>query len=168
MASTDHPPERARAEPLALAAVAPMPSGRSLAATDEGPTPPSASRLAVASERHADLGLLLLEGPLDIYTTPTLGEFLEPFDPAIQLVIDLAAVTLLDATGLGALLSLRNEAHRAGRRLGLVCPNRRLTQVFWFTGVRPAFIFGDDLAAVRAALAAREGEPVSAAAAQAH
>jgi len=70
-------------------------------------------------------------------------------------VIDLSGVRLLDSAGPGALMSLRNEADRAGGALGLVCPCQSLVRVFSVTGLRPAFMFGDDLAAVRAALAAR-------------
>jgi anti-sigma B factor antagonist len=167
MATTDHLLERARSRPPAPPPAGPMPGGRPRATGEDAPRPSRASLLTISCERHGSTVLLVLAGPLDTYTTPAFRQFVTPFDPPIQLVIDLAAVTLLDSAGLGALLSLRNEAHRAGRRLGLVCPDRRLTRLFWFTGLRPAFVFGDDLAAVRAALAAYEGEPVRAGAVQA-
>ena len=72
-------------------------------------------------------------------------------------LLRLFLVGLLDSAGLGGLISLRNEVHRAGRSLGLVCPRRELARLFWATGLRPAFVFGEDLAMLRAALA--DGAP---------
>jgi anti-sigma B factor antagonist len=93
---------------------------------------------------------------LDIYTAPDFREHLRRYDPAeVQLVIDLAQVSLLDSAGIGGLVSLRNEAHRAGAHLGLICPQRRLTRLFRVTGLSRAFALGGDLTAVRDALAAR-------------
>jgi anti-sigma B factor antagonist len=114
------------------------------------------SALNVACEEHEDLVLIALGGELDIYTAPDFQERVRRYDPAeVQMVIDLAQVSLLDSAGIGGLVSLRNDAHRAGAQLGLVCPRRELTRLFWATGLRPAFAFGDDLTAVRAALATR-------------
>jgi anti-anti-sigma factor len=70
------------------------------------------------------------------------------------MVIDLAKVGLLDSAGLGALVSLRNQARRGGAPLGLVCSDRRIVRLFWATGLRPAFVIADDLATVRASLPA--------------
>jgi anti-sigma B factor antagonist len=112
------------------------------------------SGLSVACQEHEGLILVTLAGQLDIYTVPDFREHLKRYDPAeVQLVIDLAGVRLLDSAGLGALVSLRHHAHRGGGALGLVCPSRRLAGLFRTTGLRSAFAFGDDLAAVRAALA---------------
>jgi anti-anti-sigma factor len=113
----------------------------------------AASGLSVTAEEREDLVLVALEGPLDAYTTPGFREEVRRYDPAeTRLVIDLTGVGLLDSAGLSALLSLRNEAHRGGAQLGLICPQRALARLFWLTGLRAAFVFGHDLAAVRAAL----------------
>ena len=125
--------------------------------TDE-PAQRHGSALSVNCEEREGLIVLSLTGNLDIYTAPVFQEHVRRYDPAeVQLVIDLAGVQLLDSTGLGALVSLRNRARREGGRLGLVCPDHRLMRLFWFTGLRPAFAFGDDLATVRSALAAGAG-----------
>jgi anti-sigma B factor antagonist len=117
------------------------------------PTRTALSALSVAREEHADLLLIAVGGALDTYTVPVFAEHVDRLEPAeIQLVIDLSGVGLLDSAGLSALVSLRNRAHRDGAQLGLICP-RPLARLFWVTGLRPAFAFGDDLAAVRAALA---------------
>ena len=114
------------------------------------------SALSVNCEERKGLVVLRLAGDLDTYTTPGFTEHVRRYDPAeVQLVIDLTGVGLLDSAGLSALVSLRNRAHREGARLGLVCPDRRLVRLFWFTGLRPAFAFGDELPAVCEALAPR-------------
>jgi anti-sigma B factor antagonist len=119
------------------------------------------SALGVVCEEHEDVVLIVLAGELDVYTAPGFQEDLRHYDPAeVQMVIDLAAVRFLDAAGLGALVRLRNQASRQAATLGLVCPSRWLLRLFSITGLRPVFAFGDDLAAVRAALSRRGATPV--------
>ena len=111
------------------------------------------SRLWVTLEEHEDLLLVAAKGNLDIYTVPDFAERVDHLDPTkIQLVVDLSRVRLLDSAGLSALVSLRNRAHRAGARLGLICP-RPLARLFWLAGLGAAFAVGDTLSAVRVALA---------------
>jgi anti-sigma B factor antagonist len=118
------------------------------------------SALCVTCETFEDLVLVGLQGELDVSTTPAFREHVRRYDPAeVQLVIDLAGVRLLDSAGLGGLVSLRNEVHRSGGRLGLVCPQRDLSRLFWMTGLRPAFALAETLAAVRVALAEAPGRP---------
>lgn len=110
--------------------------------------------LEVTTEVRDGVILVTLGGELDIYTVAGFRQDLEDVDPAAQpLVIDLSEVTLLDSSGLGALVSLLNRARSGAGRLGLICPHRRLRRVFEITGLRRAFIFGDDLDGVLAALA---------------
>lgn len=110
--------------------------------------------LDVVTENREDLILVTLGGELDIYTVATFRRDLEPVDPASsQVVVDLSEVTLLDSSGLGALVSLLNRARGGQGQLGLICPHRRLRRVFEITGLRRAFVFGDDLDSVRSALA---------------
>lgn len=110
--------------------------------------------LTVTSTNHGELMVLALEGELDIYTVGAFRQESEKIDPgAAQVVVDLTDVTLLDSSGLGALVSLLNRARAADGLLGIVCPQRHLRRVFEITGLRRAFVFGDDLDGVRAALA---------------
>jgi anti-sigma B factor antagonist len=144
-------PERARlrAPPLRVAA------------GGDDPSPVALSALSVDCTEHSDLVLVALAGELDIYTTADFRERVRHYDPAdVQMVIDLAEVSLLDAAGLGALVSLRNHASRCGSQLGVVCPSREMGRLLWTTGLRSAFVLGDDLAAVRAALPASREDPV--------
>ena len=162
LVTTDRLPERSRDGPLAHPLQArPLPGSRGVPAGSVEETtgkPPSALR--VTSETFEDLVLVGLVGELDVYTSPAFREHVRRYDPAeVQLVIDLAGVRLLDSAGLGGLVSLRNEVHRSGGRLGLVCPRHELVRLFWVTGLRPAFAFGENLAAVRVALADRAKRP---------
>lgn len=110
--------------------------------------------LSVSTKPSDDLLVLSLDGELDIYTVGGFRQESDKIDPgATQVVVDLTDVSLLDSSGLGALVSLLNRARAAGGLLGVICPQRHLRRVFEITGLRRAFVFGDDLDGVRAALA---------------
>ena len=67
--------------------------------------------LEVTTEARDGVTLVTLGGELDIYTVAGFRQDLEEVDPAARpLVIDLTDVTLLDSSGLGALVSLLNRA----------------------------------------------------------
>jgi anti-sigma B factor antagonist len=110
--------------------------------------------LTVNSQTHDGMVVLSLEGELDIYTVGAFRQESDKIDPsAAQVVVDLTDVSLLDSSGLGALVSLLNRARAAGGLLGIVCPQRHLRRVFEITGLRRAFVFGDDLEGVLSELA---------------
>jgi anti-sigma B factor antagonist len=110
--------------------------------------------LDVTTETRDGVTLVVLGGELDIYTVAGFRQYLEGIDAsACPLVIDLTDVSLLDSSGLGALVSLLNRVRAGDGRLGLICPHRRLRRVFEITGLRRAFTFGDDLDGVLAGLA---------------
>lgn len=109
--------------------------------------------LDVSTTEDDHLVLVSLAGEFDVYTVPAfraelerVGHFSRP------IIVDLSGVTLLDSSGIGALVGLLNQARSDGGKVGVICPHRPLRRVFEITGLRNAFIFGDDLAAVRAAL----------------
>ncbi len=109
--------------------------------------------LDVATEIRDDLVVVTLAGELDVYTVSAFRRDLETVDAGeVTLAIDLSGVTLLDSSGIGALVSLLNQARAARGRLGLICPQRRLRRIFEITGLRRAFVFADDLPALRTAL----------------
>ena len=111
--------------------------------------------LDVTTEARDGITLVTLSGELDIYTVASFRSDLENVDPAERpLVLDLTDVTLIDSSGLGALVSLLNRARAGEGQLGLVCPQKRIRRVFEITGLRKAFVFGDDYDAVVTALAA--------------
>jgi anti-anti-sigma factor len=163
--TSDRLPERTRHGPLASPALHALPP------PDGADVPPStaplvdaaaglSSALHVTSEAFEDLVLVSLQGSLDVHTSPAFREHVRRYDPAeVQLVIDLAGVRLLDPAGLGEFTRLRDDVHRNGGRLGLVCPRHDLARLFWATGLRPAFTFGESLATVRVALADKAKRP---------
>jgi anti-sigma B factor antagonist len=118
--------------------------------------------LEVTTAARDGITLVTLGGELDIYTVAGFRQDLESVDPAAEsLVIDLTDVTLLASSGLGALVSLLNRARAGEGQLGLICPHRRLRRVFEITGLRRAFVFGDDLDGVLAELAKGPDEAAS-------
>jgi anti-sigma B factor antagonist len=109
--------------------------------------------LDVRTDTRDDLVLVVLAGELDIYTVAGFRQEIETIDlSGNRMVIDLNDVTLIDSSGLGALVSLLNQTRSGSGQLGLVCPHRRLRRVFEITGLRRAFVFGDDVDEVRTAL----------------
>jgi anti-sigma B factor antagonist len=59
--------------------------------------------------------------------------------PAQTLVLDLAAVTFIDSTGLGALVVIRNAAQDIGKDVVLCRVPDRVAQVLAITGLDQAF-----------------------------
>ncbi len=116
--------------------------------------------LTINRRTEGELTVLHLEGELDIYTVGAFRQESDKLDPGdAQVVVDLSDVSLLDSSGLGALVSLLNRARAGGAQLGVVCPQRHLRRVFEITGLRRAFLFGDDVDAVRTALAEAANSP---------
>jgi anti-anti-sigma factor len=110
--------------------------------------------LDVRTEEQGDLLVVILGGELDIYTVAGFRRDIESIEPGEKPVaIDLTDVTLIDSSGLGALVSLLNRVRTTDGRIGLICPHRRLRRVFEIAGLRRAFVFADDLPTLRAALA---------------
>lgn len=110
--------------------------------------------LGIAVRPRGDVLVVTLVGRLDIYTVPA---FRERVDPAAwglaRVVVDLSTVTLIDSSGLGALVRLGDRVGReTGGQVVLVCPRRRLRRVFEVTGIRRAFAFEDGVAAALEAL----------------
>lgn len=91
-----------------------------------------------AIERIAGLYVVTLHGEIDAYTTPRLRSDLHQLleDDAVKaLVIDLAAVTFLDSSALGALVgALRRLRERAGH-LRIVRPEGNAARIFELTGL---------------------------------
>ena len=80
--------------------------------------------------------LVVLSGPLDVSTVPDVRAVLhDAVDRGTgdDLVVDLAAVVLVDATGLGVLVGTHRRAQRAGRRLVLRATPERIMRVLLVT-----------------------------------
>lgn len=67
--------------------------------------------LEVATGHRDDLVVITLRGELDIYTVPAFRREIGEVDPTSErIVLDLNDVTLLDSSGLGAIVALRARA----------------------------------------------------------
>jgi anti-anti-sigma factor len=158
--SADHVPHPARGSPVSSRTHSP--SQDALAAWSES-AGAVRSHLSIVCEQHEDLVLLRLEGELDAYTARVFRHEVGRWDvTAVQLVVDLSAVGLLDSAGLGALISLRNEADRAGHTVAIIRPGGgAIARLVRLCGLHRAFVIDADLRGVRRALRCRR-DPMSA------
>lgn len=116
------------------------------------------SELAVSFERRADVLVIRLAGHLDIYTVPALQSRVATRSQAeTPIVIDLREVELLDSSGLGILIAIRNRSQQAGCRLGVVSDDGQLRDVLMIAGLDRAFVQACDVDAACALVTAAEG-----------
>ncbi|HEY9367667.1 STAS domain-containing protein [Streptomyces sp.] len=96
--------------------------------------------------------VLVLTGELDHDTAEPLRAALDEQIEAgaRRIVVDCAALTFCDSTGLNALLRARLRAHEAGGRLELSDLRPPVSRMFEITGARTVFQVHDDLTAALA------------------
>lgn len=103
-----------------------------------------------------DVAVVAISGELDlalsVRVAPDLNAALH--SPARAIVIDLAAVSLVDSSGIALLLNAFRRLNRAGRRLAIACPMGSQRRAFELTALdRQLPMYetrADALAAVRA------------------
>jgi anti-sigma B factor antagonist len=104
--------------------------------------------------------VVTVSGELDLYTVPQLEEELERAKApgAARVVVDLAGVSFMDSTALGALVRAHREVRLAAGELALVSDDPRVARLFAITGlervirVHPSLIDAiDDLVQMAAA-----------------
>jgi anti-sigma B factor antagonist len=85
--------------------------------------------------------VLVLRGEIDVASVPAMREELRSFATASgkTLVVDLSAVTFIDSTGLGALVSALHERQDSGGDLQLVVGNPSVRRLFTVTGLDTVF-----------------------------
>ncbi|MFG2331658.1 STAS domain-containing protein [Streptomyces sp. NPDC048604] len=119
-------------------------------------------RFGVDVDRRVTAGpgvvVLTLTGELDHDTADPLRTALDEQIEAgaARIVVDCAALTFCDSTGLNALLRARLQAQEAGGRVELADLRPPVNRMFEITGARTVFTVHDDL---RAALAAADRRP---------
>jgi len=109
--------------------------------------------LEVAAEHRDDLVIVTLRGELDIYTVPVFRR--ETASVGVNggvVVIDMDGVTLLDSSGLGAVVALRARARGGGGMVAIASTSRPVLRVFEVTGLRATFPIGDDVDAAAQAI----------------
>lgn len=89
------------------------------------------------TSRNLDRGTLVgVAGELDATTTGQLDTYLEDRHPdgSLPLVLDLAALTFMDSSGLRLLINLHHRQDTHGGRLYLAAPHERVVRVLEITG----------------------------------
>jgi anti-sigma B factor antagonist len=87
-----------------------------------------------------------LAGNIDIYTAHRIDESLRAIDPSGgDLVLDLAAVPLVDSAGLNAIRSTANRLGEHGRTLIVRCPEGHVSRSLRFTGIVEQIALIEDL-----------------------
>jgi anti-sigma B factor antagonist len=81
-----------------------------------------------------------LVGEIDLATSGLIGAHLNQVTagPRPQIVVDLRAVTFVDAAGLEPLARARDRALRRGGELSLVCTDPRILRTLRLAGLLPA------------------------------
>jgi anti-sigma B factor antagonist len=86
---------------------------------------------------------LLLSGEIDIASADEVrtagARAVGSLGPSDRLDIDLSAVTFIDSSGLGALVSIRNAADAAGREMSLHLVTPSIIKLLELTGLRGSF-----------------------------
>lgn len=101
-----------------------------------------------SSERsmlRSDLGLVVLEGELDISTAPRFKADLYALvdEGARDIVVDLTAVTFIDSTALGVLIGGVRRVRPAGGSIVLVVDGRAVRRALALTGLDRVFTICD-------------------------
>ncbi len=88
---------------------------------------------------------LLLEGELDMATAPDLQERVAKLcdDGAIEIVLDLSALSFIDSTGLSTILSTHKVCEETLCNLWLIPGPERIQRVFDLAGVTRMLPFRD-------------------------
>ena len=116
---TDGSPDAVEADPAALA-------------------PVESSSLLMSVDRQRDRTLVRLGGDLDMSGYTRIAQLADEFILTRELVIDLAALSFIDLTGVGLLLGLRRRAEQLGRSFVLQAPSpavQRLAAKIGLAGV---------------------------------
>lgn len=86
-------------------------------------------------EPHGDAVVLAVEGDVDLQSAPALSAALADLqrEHSGDVVIDLTAVTFLDSSGLGAIVTAHHAIAAAGHRVLLVCTDARILKIIRLT-----------------------------------
>ena len=107
--------------------------------TDRPPVEGPVAGIGIRISERPDLLILALQANLDAYTVPAFWHSVEPkLTEGRAVVVDLTHVDLLDSSGLGALVSLRNRLAHEGRPVGVAYG--RCRRIFEITGLSAAFV----------------------------
>lgn len=99
--------------------------------------------MEISVSRPSDGGftVVVVNGDVDVHSAPHLRDALLELieDGNGEAVLDLDAVSFIDSTGLGALVSAYGAARDKGGALPLVCTSVRTLRLFAITGLDAVF-----------------------------
>ena len=101
-----------------------------------------------------DVGIVILEGEIDIYSAPQFKEVLLNGieGGARRVIVDLSDVTFIDSTALGVLVSGAKRVRPRNGNLDIVCTDENIIRIFEITGLDRIFgIYATRVEAVKAA-----------------
>ncbi len=101
-----------------------------------------------------DVGVVILEGEIDIYSAPEFKEVLVNGieGGAKRVIVDLSGVTFIDSTALGVLVSGAKRVRPRNGNLDIVCTDENIIRIFEITGLDRIFgIFSSRGEALKAA-----------------
>ena len=86
-------------------------------------------------EQCGDLVVLAVHGDVDLQSAPELGAALARVhnDRSGDVVIDLSAVTFLDSSGLGAIVTAHHALQASGHSVRVVCTDPRILKIIKLT-----------------------------------
>lgn len=97
--------------------------------------------LDLKTEHDGQTCTIALSGEVDVYTSPRLKqELIDLVDAGCtDIVVDLDALTFIDSSGLGVLVSGLRRAKEHGGTLRLICTNEAILKIFRITGLDKVF-----------------------------
>ncbi|MGC9669167.1 STAS domain-containing protein [Planosporangium sp. 12N6] len=107
----------------------------------------------IATTEDTDPLVLTLTGELDIASAPALEERVgQLIDTGhVRVIVDLAALTFCDSTGIGTLVRANNDCLSRGGYLRLAAPNRNVARVLSVVGLLDTFPAYHSIDAARSA-----------------
>ena len=107
--------------------------------------------LEIKTEKHPTRCEITLRGEVDVYTAPKLKEKLvENIEGGCaNVVVDLDAVTFIDSSGLGVLVSALRRARERDGSVRIVCTRENILKIFRITGLDKVFPVFSDVAEAR-------------------
>ena len=89
----------------------------------------------------AEVGIVVLEGEIDIYSAPQFKEVLLNGieGGARRVIVDLSDVTFIDSTALGVLVSGAKRVRPRNGNLDIVCTDENIIRIFEITGLDRIF-----------------------------
>jgi anti-sigma B factor antagonist len=102
--------------------------------------------LDIKTEHGPDQCEITLRGEIDVYTAPKLKEQLVELieGGCSNVIVNLEAVTFIDSSGLGVLVSALRRARERDGAVRVVCTRDNILKIFRITGLDKVFpVFAD-------------------------